>query len=398
MRVMYAIPGAVFGGAHNQVLRLAPLVRARGMEPVVVLPDEVGDAAAALRAAGVETHSAPLVRLRATRDPGTHLRFATRVVPQVSTYVDLLRDLDAAVVQAHGVTQVDVVLAGRRAGVGVVWQLLDTRAPRSLCKVLAPALRRLPDVIMTTGEATLSHHLGSRAPSVPVVSYAPPVRPDIGVVDGLHRATVRASLGLRPDDVLVASIGNLNPQKGHETLVRAIGVMDRSRVHCQIRGSASPQHPDYRDQLLRLAREVGGPRLFVGPFDDRLQVPDLLAAADVFCLASEPRSEGLPTVILEAMRCGVPVVASDVGSVAEAVEDGVTGYLFPSRDAAALAGHLTRLAEDDALRSRMGTAARERAAADYTLERYVEANMHALTIARDAADARSGRGTLTRLP
>lgn len=398
MRVMYAIPGAVFGGAHNQVLRLAPLLRARGIEPVVVLPDEVGDAAAALRAAGVETHSVPLVRLRATRDVGTQLRFAKRVVPQVRTYGDLLRDLDAAVIQAHGVTQVDVVQAGRRAGVGVIWQLLDTRAPRSLCQALAPALRRLPDVIMTTGQGTLYHHLGSRGAAVPVVSYAPPVRPDIGVVDGLHRATVRASLGLTPDDVLVASIGNLNPQKGHETLLRAISVMDLSRVHCQIRGSASPQHPDYHGRLIRLAREVGGPRLFVGPFDDRLQVPDLLAAADVFCLASEPRSEGLPTVILEAMSCGVPVVASDVGSVAEAVEDGVTGCLFPSRDVAALAGRLTELAADAALRSRMGAAARQRAVADYTVERCLEANIRAITIARDAADARSGRGTLTRRP
>lgn len=398
MRVLYAIPGAVFGGAHNQVLRLAPLLRARGVEPVVVLPDEVGDAAAALRAAGVETHSVPLVRLRATRDPGTQLQFVRRIGPQVRTYVDLLHDLDVAVVQAHGVTQLDVVVAGRQADVGVIWQLLDTRAPRALCHALAPALRRLPDVVMTTGKDTLSHHLGGRAPSVPVVSYAPPVRPDVGPADAQHRTAVRARLGLKDEDVLVASIGNFNPQKGHETLVRAMGRLGSSHVHCQIRGSLSPQHPDYHDRLLRLADKVGGPRLTTGPLDDGLQVPDLLSAADVFCLASEPRSEGLPTVILEAMSCGLPVVASDVGSVAEAVEDSVTGYLFRSRDAAALAGHLTTLAADDALRSRMGTAARRRAAADYTLEGCVEANMRAITIACDAADDRSGRGTLARLP
>ena len=238
---------------------------------------------------------------------------------------------------------------------------------------------------MTTGKGTLPHRLGGRAPSVPVVSYAPPVRPDVGTTDAQHRTAVRARLGLTDEDVLVASIGNFNPQKGHETLVRAMGRLGSSHVHCQIRGSLSPQHPDYHDRLLRLADKVGGPRLTMGPLDDGLPVPDLLSAADVFCLASEPRSEGLPTVILEAMSCGLPVVASDVGSVAEAVEDGVTGYLFPSRDAAALAGHLTKLAADDALRSRMGAAARRRAAADYTLERCLEANMRAITTARDAA-------------
>jgi glycosyltransferase involved in cell wall biosynthesis len=76
----------------------------------------------------------------------------------------------------------------------------------------------------------------------------------------------------------------------------------------------------------------------------RTDVRDLLAAADLFVLASA--FEGLPVSIMEAMSAGLPVVATAVGGVPEAVEDGVTGLLVPPRDAAALADALVSLADD----------------------------------------------------
>ena len=91
----------------------------------------------------------------------------------------------------------------------------------------------------------------------------------------------------------------------------------------------------------------------------RGDVPDLLARADVFVLAS--RSEGAPISILEAMAAGLPVVASDVGGVGELVVDGATGLLVPAGDPAALAAALERLLADPELRRRLGAAGRERA-------------------------------------
>ena len=85
-------------------------------------------------------------------------------------------------------------------------------------------------------------------------------------------------------------------------------------------------------------------------------VPARLARSDLFVLVSD--WEGLPLSILEAMRSGLPVVASDVGGVAESVNDGVTGFLVPRGDKAMLADRLSRLLTDATLRQQMGWAGR----------------------------------------
>jgi glycosyltransferase involved in cell wall biosynthesis len=96
---------------------------------------------------------------------------------------------------------------------------------------------------------------------------------------------------------------------------------------------------------------------------------ELLAQAHVFVLSS--RSEGFPRSILEAMRAGLPVVASDVGGVSEAVTHGINGFLVPRGDAAALRTALRQLLENQTLRERFGAAARQSYESRFTLERMV---------------------------
>jgi len=102
-------------------------------------------------------------------------------------------------------------------------------------------------------------------------------------------------------------------------------------------------------------------------------VPGVLASADVFVLSS--RSEGFPVSILEAMAAGLPVVATDVGGVAESVIDGETGLLVPPGDPGALASALDRLLADSALRLRLGAAGRERARRHFDLAGFRRAHV-----------------------
>ncbi|HKN47018.1 MAG TPA: glycosyltransferase, partial [Candidatus Polarisedimenticolia bacterium] len=123
-----------------------------------------------------------------------------------------------------------------------------------------------------------------------------------------------------------------------------------------------------RESLENRARRLGleGRVVFTG---FRLDVPELLAEVAVSVLPS--LSEGLPNAVLESMAACVPVVATRVGGVPEAVEDGASGILVPPGDGAALARAIGMLLEKPDLARRLGRAGRERAEGNFSLDRMV---------------------------
>lgn len=150
---------------------------------------------------------------------------------------------------------------------------------------------------------------------------------------------------------VIGSIGRLDRQKGYDVLVRALPDLPGATV--VIVGAGEEQA-----RLEALAAELGvSDRLELAGWSDDAR--SRLGTFDVFVLPS--RFEGLPLVILEAMLAGLPVVATDVGSVSEAVIDRSTGLLVPSGDPAALARALESLLGDAVLRDELGARGRIRA-------------------------------------
>ncbi len=169
-----------------------------------------------------------------------------------------------------------------------------------------------------------------------------------------------------PGGTAVGSVGRLDPEKGFETLVRALPALQAEAV---LVGDG----PD-RARLERLAADLGvADRLTVTGWDEHPRRH--LASFAVFCLPS--RSESFPLTIVEAMLAGLPVVATDVGSVSEAVLDGETGLLVRPDDPDALAAALSRLLEDSTLREEMGRRGRAAALEHLTADRMV-AGFHRL--------------------
>ncbi len=171
-----------------------------------------------------------------------------------------------------------------------------------------------------------------------------------------RRDATRSMLGVARDEVLVITVANLRPEKGYPTLLRAAAhVLARDP---RVRFVAVGQGP-LEVSMRALHGELGlGPRFrFLGRRDD---VAALLAGADLFALSSE--HEGLPLAIMEAFAIGIPVVATDVGGVPEAVTTGVEGLLVPPKDPQALAAAITELVHDRSKRVEMGRAARRRSA------------------------------------
>jgi glycosyltransferase involved in cell wall biosynthesis len=182
--------------------------------------------------------------------------------------------------------------------------------------------------------------------------------------DPAGRGPWRERLGIPPSAPVALGVGRMATKKGFHVLAEALpALFDRvPATHVVLAGGGD------RLEALRAATERWRDRVhFPGPvLHDTL--PDLYRAADLFVLPAvhdaSGNVDGLPNVILEAMASGLPVVASAISGIPLAVEDGVSGFLVPEKDAAALGAALVTLAGDAGLRRTLGEAARRRAERD----------------------------------
>jgi L-malate glycosyltransferase len=168
-----------------------------------------------------------------------------------------------------------------------------------------------------------------------------------------------------PGELLVTTIGNIRRVKGHDIFIRAAAsIVPRfPKVSFSIAGDVL--EADYFAELQTLVWDLNlsDHFHFVGGVTN---LREHLSAADIFVLPS--RSEGFSNAIVEAMAAALPVVATNVGGNAEAVKDGVSGFVVPSDDPAALSAAITRLLSDPSLAKAMGEAGKDLVAENFTAE------------------------------
>lgn len=364
MKLLSVIHYPVFGGPHNRNIRIAPFLREAGIEPTVLLPDEPGDAADRLEAAGVPVLKLPLTRVRATARPAPHLQLATRLRRDAAALQRVIEDGRFDAVLINGFVNPHAGFAGARAGVGVVWQLLDVAQPAAVTRALMPLVKNLADVVMSNGVAVAEAHPGTSALGDRLVIFFPPVDLQVFAPNAGRRAAARAELGLGEHDLVIGNVSNVSPMKDHGNFIRAAAIIRESHPDTRfvILGAQYEHRRRYVEALLDEARGLGlepGESLVLREPGGR--VADLAPAFDIFWLTSRPASEGVSTVVGEAMALELPVVATDVGSVREAVGDGAAGVLVPPRDPRALAEATIPFLNDEEARLRAGREGRRRA-------------------------------------
>ncbi len=201
-------------------------------------------------------------------------------------------------------------------------------------------------------------------------------------------------IGVPPCDRMLLFVGRIEPLKGLDTLIEAIGQMrgaglfiDQPICLTVIGGDpeVSPEAMSAEMARLKALREkydVGDLVTFIGKRDQDT-LPYYYSAAEAVVMPSYYESFGM--VALEAMACGTPVVASEVGGLAFLVQDGITGYTVPVDEPDALAEKLTALIEDAALRARMGKQAAH-FAQEYAWERIAKKmlNVYEMTLREDS--------------
>jgi glycosyltransferase involved in cell wall biosynthesis len=226
------------------------------------------------------------------------------------------------------------------------------------------------DRVVTTGErlretlvkglALPSEHVVSIPTGIDLVRYSRST--------AKPRDTVRNEMDLPADAPVIGIAATLRSWKGHDYLLDAFTelVGRFPSAHLLIVGDG-PRRAHLAERIA--ASGLGGKIHLIGHRED---IPDVLAAMDVFALPSYA-NEGVPQAIMQAMAMELPVVSTTVGSIDEAVEDGITGYLVEPRNAGQLGERLAALLSDEAQRRLMSEAGRGRAQARFSLETMLDA-------------------------
>ncbi|MFN8381625.1 MAG: glycosyltransferase [Anaerolineales bacterium] len=176
-------------------------------------------------------------------------------------------------------------------------------------------------------------------------------------------------IGLKPENRMVLFVGRIEPLKGIDTLIQAMSCLDLQGMHGPVHlaiigGDVDVSPEEMSDEMTRLQKMcddlcMGGMVVFLGKRGQDT-LPYYYSAAEVVVMPSLYESFGM--VALEAMACGTPVIASEVGGLGYLVQNGITGYTIPDSEPDALCDKLSWLLGNAELRNQMGTSAADYAA------------------------------------
>jgi glycosyltransferase involved in cell wall biosynthesis len=349
-RLLYCITNLDFGGAQQHLVRLAACFSHRF--DVIVAYGQPGPALGELEAIGIATRAIPFM-LR-TIAPFSDLRSILRLRA-------IIREVTPAVVHVHSAK---AALLGRVAALGLGVPVVYTVHGWAFKKGAPPVRRAV---------AWLGENLLARASD------------EVICVSESEARLARSALLLQPRSLRVIPNGipdervAANRRDMRLAAVMVARFQEPKRQDLLLRAMLHVTQPlelrfvgdgPCRAAMQRLAAELGiASRVrFLG---ERPDVAALLAAADIFVLVSD--HEAMPLSVIEAMRAGIPAIASDVGGMAELVEHGVSGLLLRDARPESIGAALASLMADSGLRARMGAAARARFLARHQDSRMIAA-------------------------
>lgn len=365
MKVMHVVDSLRVGGSESLAATLADAFVGRGVEGVVCGIGEDGPLRVRLGASGVES---------------LHMGRSSGVRPDVMArlgWLMLRKQCDAVI--THHFRQLVHAAPGtcllRRKLVHVEH---DHHSYESKPSVLAHLSRLSPLVhrFVFVSEQIRDWYVG-RVASIEQKSVVIPNGVDTvrfsRVVEARER--IRMQIGASEDDFVVGTCARLEAVKDLGLLISGFAILakadhlGRGKARLVLVGAGS-----LRPVLEEMVRQEGlaGQVHFAGVVDD---VQDWLSGFDAYAITS--RNEGLPLSVMEAMSCGLPVVATDVGSIWQVVDDEV-GALMESRAPEELGARLGSLADDRAACVSLGRAARARIVRGHSVESMVSAYVHAL--------------------
>lgn len=340
-RVAHVLPWASIGGTELQTLRLAQTARELGYANVIYVPAGASKVRALFLDEQFEVIDYEQVQPRYTRPAAFWKNLRCFAASLRANRIQIVHCSDILAAHFTG-------FAGRLAGARVITHVRNHYASIGLRDTLS----LLPvESFVFVSQKTCENFSMERGRlrsrilyDVPGVEYNP----------AGDCADARAGFGLPSRGHVFGMAARLSPQKDFETLILAARIVSEKLPDCSFLIAGDHQieasHREHYQRIMPLLDETGmRDRFFFAGFQ-----PDMsrfYRAIDTFVLSSN--WEGLPTVVLEAMMYARPVVSTDVGGIAEAVQNGVNGFLVPPKSPEVLASRLIQIATEPLLAERM---------------------------------------------
>jgi glycosyltransferase involved in cell wall biosynthesis len=369
LKIALLVRSLGYGGAERQIVTLATALHDRGHAVTVIVFYPGGPLEAELRDGGV------LVRVLGKRgrwDVASFLAHLHRVLREEKP--DVLYGFLAVpniIATAMRVTspRLKVVWGERGSKRDMSHYDWLSRCSSEMARLLSWS----PDLLIVNSRAGFEHAVRRGYPRHKMVVIPNGIDTARFAPDADARRRLRREWGVGADERLIGLVGRLDPVKGHRTFLTSAASLTRERSDVRF-ACVGDGNPQYASELRELARTLGlGDRMsWIGADKD---VAAVYNALDVLCLSSE--SEGFPNVLGEAMACGIPCVATDVGDSAWIIDD--SRFVAPPGDAATLAecmeSALTVVARDD---DAMRRALRARIQANFSVENLTDRTERAI--------------------
>lgn len=346
------------GGTEQHLLRTLPLLRQRGLDISLFVLERGGKLEGAMSAAGISVAGPPQRRL--PRLPHALLtciylrRYLGRLKPDIVHFF-LSEPYLIGSFAAFGIKSIDRIMSRRSLGV--------YQARHRILSHLERWLHGRTRILLGNSSAVVADLLRECGDNNKIGLIRNGIETPVPV-NLNKRRMARVSLCLPDESFVIAVNANLIPYKGHRDLFEALGLI-KEMLSAPWTVLLIGRDHGCSEELYRLA-EVYGFLANVIWLGERSDVQRILPAADVVVLPSH--EEGFSNSLIEAMGCGLPVIATAVGGNIDAVTHEETGLLTPPRDPQKLGAALLRLYRNSDLRSHLGSAARARVLSNFSID------------------------------
>lgn len=353
IRVANIVEEGKLGGPQIRIV-VAAAAMMRNVETTVIMPNENSEAfRKRCDDEGIRYKAMPISRI--TTEWRVALRYVFFFIIEIARIVRFLKKEKFDLIHVSGGSwQYKGVIAGKIAGIKVLWHLNDTSMPK-LFRYLFSVISRLADGFIFASERS-KHYYGSLITSEKP-TYVIPAPVDTSVFSPAATSYQGKLVEQLSGKVVIGTVANVNPVKGLETLIQAASLVNEtSRDVCFIViGAVYKNQQRYYNKLQEMCTELSVDNVkFLGA---QSNVKEFLKLIDIYLCSSV--AESSPIAVWEAMAMGKPIVSTDVGDVPRYINNNMNGFVVDVGDSKSMADHLSKYVSNKKLRKMHGDKSRD---------------------------------------